>query len=117
MIVEITGTGSQTNIGPGEMGYSWKVLAIAASLTGTSTADSSIEITVVINGTSIALMGLSTSSTVLTTNGALLGISGSSNNPQGYLASPLILSGSTSISISVTNNGSVSWAIMVEEFS
>lgn len=122
--IQMQGTGALSPIGPA-YGYMWKIKRFAWNITGTDTDDSSISLAVVIGNTTlfgdisgftsnqikVGIAGGSTTSTSLSDSGIMDGYSGA--NP--ILEEKMILSNLDTVEVDVVNNGSIEWALEVEE--
>lgn len=95
-------------------GYRWKLISCTASVTGTSTADSTVSFVLSrLNQPTndLTLLTVTSTSTDTTVFGSLETAAAAAS----VLYSPIILASPDFLYVNVTNNSSVKWTITVEE--
>lgn len=107
-------TGSTSQVIKPQPGYSWRVINLNGTVTGTATADSTLLITKNVANAPPYLLNLTSTSTVLTVSGASDDVAG--NGGSNYILQNVIITNLDGLAVGVTNNGSISYQIEVEEF-
>jgi hypothetical protein len=95
-------------------GYKWKVQWIEASVTGTSTAVSSLTVGIPSNNY-LVLLDIASTSTNTTVSGQSGFVSGSNSNPNVGFTGENVCDYTTGLDLAVTNNGKVVLYILIEE--
>lgn len=95
-------------------GYKWRVLWIEATVTGTSSLDSSLTVGIP-SDNFLILLDISSTSTSTTVNGQSGFVSGSAASPNVTFTGENVTDYNTGLDLAVTNNGTVKLYIMLEE--
>lgn len=113
MQISIVSSGGSTHYSP-PAGYKWKIVSLGASVTGTSSAVSSVVFTLQRldqSGNVFTLLSVTSTTTDLTVFGTMESVQGA----QTVLYHPLYLSSPDDLYVTVTNNSSVNWTINLIE--